>query len=182
MRNKTFILVTTLATVSGNVLADSIVVDNSNDSGYGSFRAAVEAANSDPNIDRIHFSDSFTIDLESEVVFSGAQDLVIEGGGSTLSGETVADDIDTWDSGLLVATGGADLTIEDLAFVHSFNNGLAVFLPEGSDDVSIELDNVFVSESQFFGVLVDGQATTGFNTDDILHYACTDPHPVDAGM
>jgi hypothetical protein len=43
------------------------------------------------------------------------------------------------------------------------------------------LDNVSVSQSQFFGVIVDGQSTTGFNTDDIIHHNCSDPWPYNFG-
>jgi hypothetical protein len=181
MLKRALYLAISMATISGTAFADIVYVTNNNDSGPGSFRAAVSAANGDNDVDTIDFDSAFFIELQGEVVYESTQGLVIQGHGSMLSGGSVAVDTDTWDSGLFVATGGADLTIADLAFQKSFNNGLAVFLPEGGAGVSIELNNVSVSQSQFFGVLIDGQATTGFNTDDIIHHACVDPHYVDYG-
>lgn len=63
----------------------------------------------------------------------------------------------------------------------SFNNGLAVFVPaEAYDEVKVSLWDVVVSGAQFHGVFVDGQSSSGYNTDDVPHPNCTDPHPVDS--
>lgn len=150
------------------------------DAGPGSFRSAVAAANADSAIEVIAFADDLAVDLSSAVEFTGSQDLEILGADSTLSGAAVSPDTDTWDSGLFVATGGGDLTVRQLALADSFNNGLAVFLPAGAD-AAFTFDRLQVIDAQFHGVLVDGQSTTGYNTDDIIHGACTDPHAVDAG-
>ncbi len=159
---------------------------NNGNTGSGTFRDAVETANTNSAIDTIQFDDDYSIGLQSEVLYTGTQDLHIEGNGSTLTGDKSVD-TDTWNSGLFVAKGCASLTIENLSFADSFNNGLAVFLGVLSGDtytpcskeVSIELHNADISNSQFFGALIDGQATTGFNTDDIIHHACQDPWPYD---
>jgi len=182
MTKKSLFLAVSLAMISGSAFADTVSVTTNNDSGAGSFRQAILDANGNSAIDTVNFDSSFYIELLSEVLYNGTQDLTIQGNGSTLSGGSVAVDTDTWDSGLFVAMNGADLWIEDLGFQKSFNNGLAVFLPEDSaDPVEIVLINVDVSQSQFFGVLIDGQATTGFNTDDIIHHECEDPWPYDFG-
>ena len=148
----------------------------------GEFEAAVEAANADPSITRIVFERHAMIELTDEVRYTGPQDLTLVGRDATLSGAAVAADTDTWNSGLFVSESAGDLTIRDLTFVDSFNNGLAVFLPAGSGEVKIDLTRVRVIDAQFHGVLIDGQSTTGYNTDDFIHPACVDPYPVDSGI
>ena len=145
------------------------------------FLAAVEDANADPSITRIVFERNAFIELTDEVRYTGVQDLTLVGRGATISGASVTADTDTWDSGLFVSESGGDLTVRRLTFANSFNNGLAVFLPEGSGTVEIVLDRVTVADAQFHGVLIDGQATTGYNTDDFIHPNCIDPYPTDSG-
>lgn len=145
------------------------------------FVAAVEDANADPSIGKIVFARNAVIELTDEVRYTGGQDLTLVGRGATLSGAMVTADTDTWDSGLFVSESGGDLTVRRLTFTNSFNNGLAVFLPEGSGTVEIVLDKVAVTDAQFHGVLIDGQASTGYNTDDFIHPNCVDPHPIDSG-
>ena len=145
------------------------------------FLAAVDDANADPSISEIVFAPNAVIELTDEVRYTGVQDLTLVGRGATVSGATVTADTDTWDSGLFVSESGGDLTVERLTFADSFNNGLAVFLPEGSGTVEIVLDQVAVTDAQFHGVLIDGQATTGYNTDDFIHPNCEDPYFVNSG-
>lgn len=145
------------------------------------FLAAIEAANNDLSINEIVFAPNAVIELITEVRYTGEQDLTLVGRGATLSGATVNSDIDTWDSGLFVSESGGDLTVQRLTFADSFNNGLAVFLPEGSGTVEIVLEDVTVTDAQFHGVLIDGQATTGYNTDNFIHPECVDPHFLDSG-
>ena len=145
------------------------------------FLAAVEDANADPSISRIVFANNAVIELTDEVRYTGVQDLTLVGRGATISGATVTADSDTWGSGLFVSESGGDLTVERLTFADSFNNGLAVFLPPGAGTVEIVLDQVTVTDAQFHGVLIDGQATTGYNTDDFIHPNCEDPYFVDSG-
>jgi len=145
------------------------------------FLAAVEDANADSSISEIVLAPNAVIELTTEVRYTGEQDLTLVGRGATISGATATADTDTWDSGLFVSESGGDLTVERLTFADSFNNGLAVFLPPGSGTVEIVLDRVTVTDAQFHGVLVDGQATTGYNTDDFIHPNCEDPYFVDSG-
>lgn len=162
--------------------AGPVQVTSGADTGPGSFRAAVDAANADPRITTITFATRATVELTDEVRFTGPQDLTINGTGATVSGASIGADTDTWDSGLFVAAGGGDLSISRLTFADSFNNGVAVFVPEGTGKIDVDLDRVVVTDAQFHGVLVDGQSTTGYNTDDVIHPACTDPYAVDAGV
>ncbi|MGB5741824.1 MAG: hypothetical protein WBM65_05310 [Sedimenticolaceae bacterium] len=161
------------------------IVTNGNDDGPGSFRAAVDAANDDDSIDEIRFAPGLVVDLKTEVVYTGDQHLEISGRGATVSGATgdpaVAEN-STWGGGLFVSESAGDLEITNISFVDSFNNGVAVFLPESDGTVKVKLTNVKISGSQFHGLLVDGQSTTGYNTDDVIHPLCEDPYPVDAGV
>lgn len=168
---------------AGTAGAATSKVTSSADSGPGSFRAAVEAANTDPSINKIKFMPGLVVELLTEVAYSGAQDLKINGRGSTVSGATGdAAANTTWDSGLFVSESAADLELSNISFVDSFNNGVAVFLPSSGGTMKLKLRNVRISGAQYHGLLVDGQSSSGYNTDDVIHPNCTDPHPVDSGV
>lgn len=170
-----------LAVSSPAAAASALVTNDSTDPGtVGSFPWAVEQANGSRSVTEIVFQSDLTVTLDGEVTYTGPQRLRIVGNGATLEGDGSAD-TDAWGSGLFVSRSDASLTIEDLNVVDSFNNGLAVFIPEGGRTVRVSLHDVTVTGSQFHGVLVDGQATSGYNTDDFIHPGCTDPYPVDAG-
>ena len=159
----------------------SVRVTNGEDAGPGSFRAAVEAANADSRVRLIRFRRHLEVVLDSDVVYTGRQPLTIDGRGSALVGDPGADPAETWDGGLFVSSGGADLTIRSLAFLDSFNNGIGIFVPEDAGGtIGLHLDDVRVDGSRFHGVFFDGQTTTGFNTDDVIHPDCVDPHPFDS--
>ncbi len=175
------------ALVAGVGAADAATspVTSANDSGPGSFRSAVEAANADPSIDKIDFAPGLVVGLETEVVYTGDQELKINGNGSTVSGASGdAAANTTWDGGLFVSASAADLELVNISFVDSFNNGVAVFLPASAigETMELKLRNVQVSGAQFHGVLIDGQSSSGYNTDDVIHPNCVDPHPVDSGL
>ncbi len=159
----------------------TVRVTSGADAGPGTFRAAVQAANADPSIERITFARHLTVELSSAVEYLGSQDLEIRGRNAVVSGATGdAAANTTWDGGLFVSRSAADLDISRLTFEDSFNNGIAVFLPADAGDVEFDFHRVAVLDSKFHGIFIDGQASTGFNTDDVLHPACTDPHFVDA--
>ena len=66
--------------------AATALVSNTADAGAGSFRAAVEAANSDPAITSIRFRrDLGTIELQSTVTYTGTQALTIDGRGTEIA-------------------------------------------------------------------------------------------------
>lgn len=171
-----------LATVGLNASPAAAGFQSERVSSESELLAVIDAANSDPAITTIVFEKNATIELTDEVRYTGSQDLTLVGRGATLSGATVGADVDSWDSALFVSESSGNLTVRKLNFAESFNNGLAVFLPEGSGTVKIVLDRVTVTDAQFHGVLVDGQASAGYNTDDFIHPTCVDPHPVDSGI
>lgn len=183
-RRSGWLALATLLFVPGAAFADAghtQFVRHGGDSGAGSFRAAIERANQDARVGTIRFARNLEVTLESDVVYTGEQRLSIRGQGGALSGSAVAPPAETWDGGLFASTGGADLTIRDLAFLDSFNNGLGIFVPESKRGrVTVQLTDVRIDSSRFHGLFFDGQATTGFNTDDVLHPLCEDPYPVDS--
>ena len=159
----------------------TVRVTNGNPSGPGSYARAVEDANDNDRIRRIVFNAGLTVAVTDSVVFTGTQALSVDGNGSTVSGAD-GDPDETWDGGLFVSAGDStSVSIRDLRFAGSFNNGVAVFVPaDQSGLVRVSLRNVTVEGAQFHGVLVDAQETTGLNTDDINHENCVDPHPYDS--
>jgi hypothetical protein len=172
-------------TGAGSATAAAVEVTNGADDGPGSFREAVEAANADPSIDTISFAGQVFVDLMAEVRYTNTQDLRIDGKGSTISGasgDTTADENTTWGGGLFVSESAADLEFKNVKFVDSFNNGVGVFLPDAGGTTKVKLDNVVISGAQFHGLLIDGQSTSGYNTDDVIHPGCEDPYGVDTGV
>ena len=63
-----------------------VKVTSAANAGPGSFREAVETANGDDRIKRIRFDKSLFVGLTESVVYTGEQNLEIDGKGSTLSG------------------------------------------------------------------------------------------------
>jgi hypothetical protein len=155
--------------------AATFVVSSAADAGPQTFRTAVTAASANPSIDTIEFDGALLVTLTSDVVYTGRQRLAIRGDGSTISGNGSKDL--TWDGGLFVSRSAADITIEDLTFSDSFNNGVGVFVPATSRVVAVTLLRVTIQRSRFHGLYVDDQITTGFNTDDVPQPNCKDPYP-----
>jgi len=175
----TVAMATTMAASVG--FAQSTVrVTSEADDGPGSFRAAVEAANADSTVRRIVFKRDLEIEVDSDVTYTGAQSLTLVGRGSSVTASDAAVPAPTWDGGLFASTGGADLRIQKLGFYDSPNNGIGVFVPADAEgSIKLILSNVTVDGARFHGVFFDGQTTTGFNTDDVLHPDCVDPYPAD---
>jgi hypothetical protein len=141
-------------TLSAEAQAGSTaLVSNSNNSGPGSFRAAVLEANGDPGITRIQFTGGVgVVTLQQTVVFTGAQGLTIAGAGATLDGTRVA-------SGpAFLATGGGDLTLFHLAVQHAPTEGIAIAVPSSATGtVRVELINLDILDNGGHGVLVNDQ-------------------------
>jgi hypothetical protein len=166
--------------LSGAALADTVYVTSDADAGDDTFRAAVEAANGNPAIDTIEFGSPLSVTLLSEVHFTGSQDLAIWGNGSTLTGDCPL--APTWDGGLFASYSAAAISLSQISFADSCNNGVGVFIPEdASGEVMVTLDDVSITGSRFHGLYADGQDSAGvYNTDDIPHPDCEDPHPHDS--
>jgi hypothetical protein len=174
------LLAALLTALSGTALADTAHVTTADDNGDGSFRAAVAAANADPAIDTIAFDAGLDITLLGEVHYTGDQGLALVGNGSVLRGD--CDPAATWDGGLFASYSAADIAISGLDVLDSCNNGVGIFIPEGADgEVGVTLMNVTISGSGYHGLYIDNQDSSGaYNTDDVPHPECMDPHPYDA--
>ena len=98
-----------------------------------------------------------------------------------MSGSASATPSATWGAGLFAATGGADLVIRDLAFRDSFDNGVGVFVPDTATGVvEVTLRGVTIADSRFHGLYIDDQITDEYDTDDVPHPDCEDPHPFES--
>lgn len=129
-------------------IAATVAVTNNNDSGQGSFRAAVEAANADPSITGIQFQVGVgTIVLGSSIEYLGAQSLSIDGKGATVDGAGWFD--------VFISSGGGDLSIREL-IVQNGRNGILVDVPGAAEgEVSVSLFEVVVRDNSEFGLRID---------------------------
>ena len=172
--------------------AATALVSNTADSGAGSFRAAVEAANSDPAITSIRFRrDLGTIEFQSTVTYTGTQALTIDGRGTEIAPPPQT--LDRFD--LFIALGGGDLTLRSLTFQDG-DNGIVVMIPGLAEGpVSVSLLDVNVVDNLRFGLTIDeedpGEApfaasinlvvvASHFNGNGLLEGADEDEGDVDA--
>ena len=141
---------TTVPTTAAS--ADTVVVTKSHNSGAGSFRDAIDQANGNPAITRVQFRAGLpTVFLGSTVVFSGLQDLTIDGNGATLDGAGTG--------GVAFSViGGGDLAVSNLTVRNAAAEGIAVELPESATGtVSVLLFNVSVINNAGHGILINDQ-------------------------
>jgi hypothetical protein len=161
--------------LSGAALADTVYVDD-----VTTFGQAVAVANANPAIDTIEFDGRRDQLVTEEVHYLGPQDLTILGGNSVLTGN--CSPAESWGGGLFASYSAASISISDLTFETSCNNGVGVFIPANAKgDVEVALENVSIKDSRFHGLYVDNQDSTGsYNTDDVPHPDCFDPWPYDS--
>ncbi len=134
--------------------AGEVLVSNRNDSGPGSFRDAIDQANLDPAIGRILFdARGLNVTLQHPVEFTGAQALAIEGNGAKLSGTNLAPG-----EPALRFTGGANLTLSNLAVRNAPAEGIVVDVPrDATGTIVLSLSNVQIIGNLGHGVLVNDQ-------------------------
>jgi len=135
-------------------LAAVVEVTNAVDAGPGSFREAIQTANLEASVTVVRFDRSVgVVDLASAVVYTGSQSLRIEGRGATLAGASGCD------CDLLVATGGADLILENLTLRDAPRTGLVMDVPDGATgDVGLALRDVTVRDNGLHGIHIDDQS------------------------
>lgn len=140
-----------LAVLASNAVARGIWVSNNSDSGPGSFREAITAANGDTSVNWITFARGLgSIGLQSTVTFNGAQALRIDGHEATLTAAGSA----AFD--LFVTTGGGWLEISRLGLVAGHANGIVVSIPaEAGGEVRVDLWEVILTGNGLFGLLID---------------------------
>lgn len=147
----------------------SVPVTSNADSGAGSFREAIAAANGDALVDSIVFDAGLgTITLDSTVAYTGAQALSIHGADATITG--------VGDFDLFGSNGGGDLWIGHLTFDGSGQEAIQIDLPSGAvGDVRTSLFRVTISGSAGFGLLIEDQIeeSAAGVVLDLLHCAIT---------
>ena len=123
--------------------------------GPGSFRQAILDANADPSIGVIRFEGGLDpIRLETPVTYSGSQALAIRASGTRLDGSRLG----TGES-VLVADGGANLTIVGLTVLRAPGNGITIKVPDAATGTfTLRLHGVVIRENGLHGVLVNDQA------------------------
>jgi hypothetical protein len=146
--------------------ASKVFVTNSNDSGPGSFREAINQANGNPAVTRVQVRGDVTIvSLNQTVLFTGAQDLTIDGNGATLDGANIAPE-----GPALRVTGGGNLTVSDLTVRDAPAEGIAFEVPTfATGIVYVSLIRVGIIGNAGHGVLVNDQddpATAGIVEGD----------------
>lgn len=131
---------------------NTVVVTNARDAGAGSFRAAIDAANTNPRITIVQFRGGVrTISLRATVWFTGTQDLTIQGSGATLNGAAAA-------GAAFRSSGGGDLTIANLTVRNAPAEGIAVEVPtSATGTVRVVLSGVEIADNKGHGVLVNDQ-------------------------
>jgi hypothetical protein len=133
----------------------TIFVVNANDLGPGSFRHAIDLANTNAAIKRVQFLRKFTVALQHTVYFNGLQDLTIEGLFSTLDAAGAGGDA-------FVANSAGNLTVSNLTVRKATGEGLEVQVPPGSiGTVRVALFNVAIENNLGHGVLVNDQTDPG---------------------
>ena len=131
-------------------------VTNSNDSGPGSFRAAIDRANANQTIGSVQFlGRASTVALQETVWFTGPQDLTIGGGGATLDGSNAG-------GPAFRTTGGGDLTVFNITVRNAPAEGISVEVPSGATGtVRVRLLDVDIIGNAGHGVLVNDQDDPG---------------------
>lgn len=133
-------------------LMSSVVVTSEADAGAGTFRAAIEQASADPTIDTIRFSPRVdTVDVAAPLVFTGAQDLTVDGSGAVI--EAAGDAAGDFD--LFTTTGGGDLSLSRLTF-RGGSDGVVLRTPAtAAGTVRVALRDVAITDNAEFGLHVD---------------------------
>jgi hypothetical protein len=129
-----------------------LFVTSGADDGPGSLRAALAAADADPDADAVFIrSQVRTITLDAPLGYAGAESLRLKGHGTVI--QPAAGREGSFD--LFEATGGADLTVEDLTF-RAGRKGIDVVVPAGATGVlSVALKGVAVRDSVWHGLHID---------------------------
>jgi len=131
-----------------------IQVTSADDAGAGTLRAALAAADADPEIQMIELSSALdTIVLQSGLTFDGPQPLVIDGRGTIIDAAALPAGRDALTLGLSIAAELRDLTVR-----RAPGTGISMLVsPRATGTVQVVLDGVRVIENGSHGVLINDQ-------------------------
>jgi hypothetical protein len=153
--------------VASAAKAGAARVMNDSDAGPGSFREAVDMANSDPSVTVIQFANGIgTIELATSVIYTGTQPLRIDGRGAVIDGPDNGDGF--------AANGGGDLTLRRLTFRNAYGNGVFVEVPAAANGMlKVSLEDVTLETNGLHGLHIDDQVDdindTGSDSDAGVH-------------
>ncbi|MGE0135333.1 MAG: hypothetical protein AB7L91_04665 [Dehalococcoidia bacterium] len=125
------------------VEAASLSVFSSADSGPGSFRGAVEAANANPSITKIVLRNWLPITLTSTVTYTGSQSLTVQGD-SPFFNRVIEGSGDP--CGLFDSDSAGDLTFSQVTLRGSSCFAIQVAPPGGGGEVVVSLDKVVIEQ------------------------------------
>jgi len=148
------------AIASTNILAADTVTDEA------SLNNAISKANVDSSINKIVFARNARISLSSPIIYTGRQNLTLQGNGATLDGAKAGSFV--LDSKLLAYTKDAtlvfkttgDISINELSVVNSATRGIVVKIPDTAqgNDIKVTLQKVHISGSALYGLHIDDNA------------------------
>ncbi|MEZ4553596.1 MAG: hypothetical protein R3B59_06780 [Dehalococcoidia bacterium] len=145
------------------VEAASLSVFSSADSGPGTFRAAVEAANANPSITKIVLRNWLPITLTSTVTYTGSQPLTVQGD-SPLFNRVIEGD---GACARFKSTSGGDITFQrvtmrDLSCDLALEAAVHIEPPADAGEVVVQLDRVVVENVMAdIGIRLDEAAASG---------------------
>jgi hypothetical protein len=136
--------------------AFSVQVTNANDAGAGSFRAAVDKANTDTNVGKIVFRFGLApVALAEPVEYTGSQSLIVVGNGAVLDGGLLASD----DAAAFLARGGGNLSVSLLTVRNAPHEGLTYQVPADATGIKkVSLVGLKIVDNKGHGVLINDQA------------------------
>ena len=124
---------------------------------------AIARANTDSSINKIVFSKNAQISLTSPVIYTGKQNLILQGNGATLDGTNAGSFV--LDNELLAHTNDATLvfntrgniSISELSIINSATRGLLIKIPVDAQgkDIQVFLDKVDIKGSALYGLHID---------------------------
>jgi hypothetical protein len=140
-----------LESLENRTLFSTVVVTSGADEGAGTLRAALQKAGTDDSVTAIRVAPAVrTIRIDEALVFTGDQDLKIDGRATIQPVAGAEGDFD-----LLSVTGGGDLTLSRLTF-RGGSDGVVVTLPAGATGtVDVTLRGVTIQDNDLFGLHVD---------------------------
>ena len=148
------------------ILATSIVQAADKVSDEATLIDAFAKANADSSINKIEVEKNALIILNAPVIYTGTQDLVLQGNGAIIDGSNAGNFtldehlLASTEDGTLIFNSAANISIRQLSIVNSATKGLVINIPLDAqgDDIQVTLDKVEISGSALHGLHIDDNA------------------------